>query len=141
MVDEGTFQSDLNYRLNIFPLTVPRLRKRREEIEVVNGSVTALTKLEPIAYICSLARGRWLVGRDVRRRERSFACSWIRRLGTTLGKIVFHVHAAMPSSSNRGWVLSSVGRVWRAAASSGWMTLSRRASRAARTLSPCGNGW
>ena len=61
MVDEGTFQSDLYYRLNIFPLTVPPLRERRE--------------LEPIAYICSLARGRWLVGRDVRRRERSFACS------------------------------------------------------------------
>ena len=101
MVDEGTFQSDLYYRLNIFPFTLPPLRERREEIELVNGSVTAVTKLEPIACICSLACGRWLVGREVGRRERSFACSWIRRLGTTLGKIVFHVHAAIPSSWNR----------------------------------------
>ncbi|MCU1257177.1 MAG: fhlA [Bryobacterales bacterium] len=67
MVAEGRFRSDLYYRLNVFPITVPPLRDRREDIpllvthfvEIFAHRMNKRIEVIPPAVINRLARHRW----------------------------------------------------------------------------------
>lgn len=58
MVAEGTFRSDLWFRLHVFPLSIPPLRKRTEDIPaMVEHFILRKTKEMNLSYRPSLAEG------------------------------------------------------------------------------------
>jgi len=67
MVLQGTFREDLYYRLKVFPINVPALRKRAEDVPKLVGHFTALyaqrmnKKIDaiPPETMDALARYRW----------------------------------------------------------------------------------
>ena len=58
MVAEGTFRSDLWFRLHVFPLSIPPLRKRTEDIPaMVDHFILRKTREMNLSYRPSLAEG------------------------------------------------------------------------------------
>lgn len=90
MVDEGKFRSDLYYRLHVFPLVVPPLRERCEDIPVlVNFFVNKHSKrmgkhIETIPAETMHALCRWHWPGNVRELENIIERALILSQGTTL---------------------------------------------------------
>lgn len=82
MVKDGDFREDLYYRLNVFPIHVPALRMRRDDIPLLVRHF--------LARACEQT-GRQLVGLDTRAMELLVACDWpgnIRQLENALLRAV-----------------------------------------------------
>jgi DNA-binding NtrC family response regulator len=90
MVSEGKFRSDLYYRLHVFPLTVPPLRDRREDIPLLakfflNKHSKRMGKhVEKIPPETMRALCRWQWPGNVRELENTIERALILSEGTTL---------------------------------------------------------
>jgi DNA-binding NtrC family response regulator len=108
MVDEGKFRGDLYYRLHLFPLTVPPLRERRQDIPLLIRFFTQryARKMDrvieeiPAAALEALTRYKW--PGNIRELQNLVERSVILSPGPVLH---IAVPDAVPDSGNLRWTL------------------------------------
>jgi formate hydrogenlyase transcriptional activator len=106
MVEERQFRADLYYRLNVFPITVPPLRERREDIPLLvryfvqqyarrmNRKITAI----PAATMHALERYHW--PGNIRELQNFIERAVIVSPGSTLDAPIRELKGPKPSSTS-----------------------------------------
>lgn len=90
-VDKGAFREDLWYRLNVFPLTVPPLRQRKEDIPVM---------VDHFATKFAKRLGKTITSVSPRSLQRLQAHSWpgnVRELANVIERAVIHSQGSVLS--------------------------------------------
>ncbi|HEU4435728.1 MAG TPA: sigma 54-interacting transcriptional regulator, partial [Pyrinomonadaceae bacterium] len=88
-VDQGTFREDLWYRVNVYPITMPPLRQRREDIPLL---------VEHFANMYAKKFGKNIASVSPRTMEELQAHSWpgnVRELANVIERAVIHTHGSV----------------------------------------------
>jgi transcriptional regulator with GAF, ATPase, and Fis domain len=88
-VEQGTFREDLWYRVNVYPITMPPLRQRKEDIPLL---------VEHFANMYAKKFGKNIASVSPRTMEDLQAHSWpgnIRELANVIERAVIHTHGSV----------------------------------------------
>lgn len=88
-VEQGTFREDLWYRVNVYPITMPPLRQRKEDIPLL---------VEHFANMYAKKFGKQIASVSPRTMEDLQAHSWpgnIRELANVIERAVIHTHGSV----------------------------------------------
>ena len=88
-VDQGTFREDLWYRVNVYPITMPPLRQRREDIPLL---------VEHFANMYAKKFGKNIASVSPRTMEELQAHSWpgnVRELANVIERAFIHTHGSV----------------------------------------------
>jgi len=88
-VDQGTFREDLWYRVNVYPITMPPLRQRREDVPLL---------VEHFANMYAKKFGKNIASVSPRTMEELQEHSWpgnIRELANVIERAVIHTHGSV----------------------------------------------
>lgn len=87
-VEQGTFREDLWYRLNVYPITMPPLRQRKEDIPLL---------IEHFAAMYAKKFGKTILSVSPRTMHSLQAYSWpgnVRELANVIERAVIHSHGS-----------------------------------------------
>ena len=146
MIEEGTFRSDLYYRLAVFPIAIPPLRERRDDIPLLaTYFLQKYTKQfrRPAKRISSEAMGRlrtYAFLGNVRELENLIERAVVLSDGVTLGVELFPLtvprHHPIPEAGGTSSTGSDTSSILRALESSNWIIEGPRGAAAKLKLKP-----